>query len=630
MTVSPAKIQQQVQEALAHQRAGRHVRANAILQQLLALAPRHAGLHDLMGQLAAQQGRSEEAIRCFRLAVREDERCANHAVRLALALTSAGQTAEAERVLRRLLQLTPQSAEGWNVLGFVLKTAGRLKEAAECHEHAVQRDPNFVEGWYHYAHTLASAGCSLRSLAPYERALALNPRHEPARFGRAQALHKVLRLDEAVQEYDRILAANPAHHEARSCRLWARQSVEGLSREERWKEHQAYGAAVGVEVKPARERMEPEPGRRLRLGILSPDLREHSCSYFLEPLLPGLGPAGFDLFLYHDHPCEDAVSARLRSHAVGWRNLAGRSLPDAERILRGDRPDLMIDLAGHLGTTLRLPLFARRLAPVQITYLGYPDTTGVAAMDFRFTDAVADPPGETDRFHSERLVRFAPTAWAYQPPAGCPDVSPPPSAPDHAVCFGCFNSPTKFTDTQFALWARILERVEGARLLLKGRDFEEAAVREALRERLRSRGVPLERVELLSRTATTAEHLATYARVDIALDTFPYNGTTTTCEALWMGRPVITRCGDRHAARVGSSLLQAVGHPECVAHSDDAWVETAVQWATDREGRVRLAANLRSEMAASPLMDHRRQAERFALALRECWRLRAQEGVRAA
>jgi predicted O-linked N-acetylglucosamine transferase (SPINDLY family) len=348
-------------------------------------------------------------------------------------------------------------------------------------------------------------------------------------------------------------------------------------------------------------------------------LRRHSCAYFLEPLLRHLDPAAFEVFLYHDHFREDAVSTRLRSLATVWRNLFGEPDRSVEQIVRADAPDILIDLAGHTGISNRLPLFAGRLAPVQVTYLGYPNTTGVPAMDYRFTDAVADPPGEADGFATETLIRFAPTAWCYAAPADAPVVVPPPCRERGYVTFGSFNDPGKITDRMLALWSRILRELPAARLRLKGRGLDESAVRTAFCLRLARAGLPGERVDLCERLAETRAHLEQYGEVDIALDPFPYHGTTTTCEALWMGVPVVTRVGDRHVSRVGASLVAAVGHGEWLAAGEDEYVRIATDLAKNGDQLLDLRRQLRGQVAASRLCDSVGQSARFAAALRACW-----------
>jgi predicted O-linked N-acetylglucosamine transferase (SPINDLY family) len=304
--------------------------------------------------------------------------------------------------------------------------------------------------------------------------------------------------------------------------------------------------------------------------------------------------------------------------------VAGLPAAALEPVLLGDQLDILIDLAGHTERN-RLPLLGRRLAPVQATYLGYPNTTGLRTMDYRLVDAVTDPVGEADDRCTERLLRFAPTAWCYAPPADAPLPSPGPAARGEGVAFGCFNNFSKVTDEMLAVWARILAGVPGSRLVLKGFGLGEGALRAAALARAAAAGIDPLRIELLGRTVGQAEHLAAYARVDIALDTFPYHGTTTTCEALWMGVPVVTLAGDRHSSRVGISLLESVGHGEWVASDWTTYVSKAADLAGDAVRLGALREALREEVRRSALSDHAGQSDRFAAALEEMARARKRE-----
>jgi predicted O-linked N-acetylglucosamine transferase (SPINDLY family) len=265
----------------------------------------------------------------------------------------------------------------------------------------------------------------------------------------------------------------------------------------------------------------------------------------------------------------------------------------------------------------RLPLLARGLAPVQISYLGYPNTTGVPEITHRFVDEITDPTGEADAFALEKLIRFSPCAWTYE----APDDAPSPAMPEEGspVTFGSFNNFLKVTDETLAVWSKILSQVPESRLLIKSVYLEDSEVRKNIVERLSAAGIPHERVEISGLLASTQDHLATYNRVDVALDTFPYNGTTTTCEALWMGVPVVSLIGDRHAARVGLSLLTAIGHAEWAAENEADYIEKAVALANDRTRRGTLRESLRGEVAGSILCDHAGQAARFETALRQLW-----------
>jgi protein O-GlcNAc transferase len=616
--VSTAKLQSLLQSALVHHRAGRLGEAENYYRQVRATAPNNFDALHLSGLLAYQQDRMTDAANLLTRAHRLNPKAAECEMRLALAMLHLGRLKDAEMHLRHVVQQNPKFTEGWDNLAYLLKTQDRLSEAITCHEKAVAGKPEIPMSWYNYGLTLSLFGRYDDALRCHDRALVVDRKCEIAHFGRAQALHQADRIEEAVAAYRTFLALKPANHEARSYLLFAMHCLPNVTAQELFSAHVEFGTAVGL-PRDGRFSNSPDPARRLRVAILSPDLRMHSCAYFLEPLLRHLDRRDFELYLYHDHFREDAISDRLRKFAATWRNFRGQPPGIVESTIRSDAPDILIDLAGHTGMTNRLPLFAKRLAPVQVSYLGYPNTTGVAAMDYRFTDALADPLGEADQFATEKLIRFAPTAWAYSPPDDAPLPALVKATGTTAVTFGCFNSPTKISDEVLVLWGRILSAVQGSTLLLKGTGFAEPAVLARYHARLAKLGLPLDRIELLDRTPDTKSHLAVYNRVDVALDTFPYHGTTTTCEALWMGVPVVTFAGDRHMSRVGVSLLTAAGHPEWIARSAEAYVEIAAALAAAHDSRAALRTSLRDELLACPLLDHAAQSKRFTSALRECW-----------
>ena len=616
--MAPAKLQSLLQTAIGHHRAGRLAQAEVLYRQARAAAPRNFDALQLSGLVAFQQDRIAEAVDLLGRAHKLDPRHAVCEMRFALALIAAKRTADAEAHLRHAVALKPDFHEGWDNLAYCLKTQDRLGEAIACHEKSVALKADSAVAWYNFGLTLSLHGRIADAIACHERALAADPAYANARYGRAQALHQAHRIAEAVADYDAFLALRPNSHEARSNRLFALNNLETITREQLFAEHVAYGRALGSPPPPVFANSS-EPTRRLRVAVLSPDLRMHSCAYFIEPLLQHLDREQFELYLYHDHFRTDAVSARLRGLAAVWRNFLGQPGPIVEAAVRADAPDIVIDLAGHTGLTNRLPLFARRLAPVQVTYLGYPNTTGVANMDYRFTDALADPVGDADALATETLVRLAPTAWTYAPPADAPDVAEAPCLVRGHITFGCFNNLTKVTDDVVALWGRVLHAVPGSRLTLKGRGLDDSVVRARYQERFARLGLPAERVDFLARTDDTKSHLALYHGVDIALDTFPYHGTTTTCEALWMGAPVVTRAGERHASRVGVSLLAAAGHLEWVATDAGDYVRIATELASEPTRLAAIRSGLRNDLRRGPLLDHAGQAGCFGAALRRCW-----------
>jgi len=647
----PAKIRGLLESALAHHNAGRRAVAEPLYRQVLAAAPRNFDALHLLGLAALQDGRFAEAVELLRRALTVNPAAAVCELRLGAALLASGSPAAAETHLRRAAERAPELPEAWFHLGLALRARGSAGPGREALERALRLRPDYPEALEHLgalvsrtegyaaavpllrrradlqpdcAEALANLGVALaqtpdreQALAVLDRALELDPANAQALTGRALVLQETYRVEEAVACYGRAIAANPANFEARSGRLFSLHYLDGVSRRQLREEHAAYAASLPL-APPFTGRHVPDPARRLRVGFLSPDLRAHSVAYFLEPILRHLDPEQFETFLYHDHPRLDAVSERFRAGAGCWRHVAPLSAAALEAVIRADGPDIMVDLAGHTGLN-RLPLFARRLAPVQVTYLGYPDTTGIREMDHRLVDAVTDPVGEAEECASEALCRFAPTAWSYAPPEAAPAPAPAPSAAAGQVTFGCFNNFSKVSDSTLQCWAQLLGAVPAARLLLKWHGLSTPAIAARLRARLAAFGLDPERVELAGRSPDLAAHLGLYARMDVALDTAPYHGTTTTCEALWMGVPVVTLRGDRHSSRVGASLLAAAGHPEWIADSPAEYVRIAAGLAADASGRAAARTGLRRDLARGPLLDHPGQAARFGAALRGFW-----------
>jgi predicted O-linked N-acetylglucosamine transferase (SPINDLY family) len=614
--VSKLRDQQLLRQGLERQRAGDAAGAADCFARARVLAPRNPDGWRFGGLLALGAYRTQEAVTLLGRAATLAAGDVDLAISLGIAQLSNGEAAAAERTLAAAAQREPAKPEVWRYLGLVYETQGRTQPAAAARQKLVELSPKFAAGWLDFGSSLSLLGRQTDALACFQRALTLEPDNARALAGVAMVYLRCHRVAETVMALAESLKRNPGDLVARSFQLTSLNYLSGLSRDQVFALHRAFGDAVGPPIARAWPNV-PEPARPLRVGFLSRDLREHSVTYFLEPILRGLRGLGFELFLYSDNGEEDLVSARLKTSGA-WRVIAGKPDAAVEQLVLEDRIDVLVDLAGHTAGN-RLPLLARRLAPVQVAYLGYPNTTGVVAIDYRLVDAITDPAPEADRFATEKLVRFAPTAWAYQPPECAPAIASAPCLTTGQVTFGSFSNFGKVTDAVLAAWGHILAQVPGARLLIKASGVAEPAVIEPLKQRLVRAGLDLQRVELLPHTRETAAHLALYHRVDIALDTFPYNGTTTICEALWMGVPVITLVGDRHAARVGQSLLQAVGHDEWIGTTADDYVRRAVALAADpaRLGAVR--AGLRREMMASPLLDHAGQAQRFGDALRRCW-----------
>ena len=320
-------------------------------------------------------------------------------------------------------------------------------------------------------------------------------------------------------------------------------------------------------------------GERLRIGYVSGDFLRHSVAYFIEALLASHDRERFDVICYQNNAHTDEVTQRLKGHAERWMVCAGLSENALRSRIQADGIDVLIDLSGHTAHS-RLMLFATPCAPVQISYLGYPTVCGLPAIDFRITDNVIDP-GDMPPFASEAPLRLPRTMFCYTPDAAAPPLAPPPAIAQGFVTFGSFNNIAKVSDHTLELWAAVMRAVPGSRLLLKASTMAQASNRAGIEGFMASHGITPDRLTLIARTPSTDSHLAIYQQVDIALDTFPYNGATTTCEALWMGVPVVSLCGRTHPTRMGASILSAIGRADCVTNDDAGYVNRAVALMAD-------------------------------------------------
>jgi len=362
-----------------------------------------------------------------------------------------------------------------------------------------------------------------------------------------------------------------------------------------------------------------DPERRLRIGFVSPDFRGHSVAYFARPYFDSFDRDRFDVFAYAHLSEEDAVSQGLREQATCWRNVFALSDQALAEQIRQDQIDILIDLAGYTRDT-RLLAFTARPAPIQMTYIGYPNTTGLPAIDYRITDGITDPDGVDDDY-SETLIRMPGCFLCYAIPNHAPPIEPGPVEHRGHVTFGSFNNFAKINPDVIACWAEVLRAVPDSRLLCKSTSSADPTAQNVIREGLERSGIDPVRVSFSAFRATPQSHLAVYSDIDIALDTFPYNGTTTTCEALWMGVPVVTLCGDRHAGRVGASLLSTIGFPAGIAASREEYVLTA-RLLAENPGLLKTARrSLRETVMNSPLCDGRSHAATLEQAFRAVWQM---------
>jgi predicted O-linked N-acetylglucosamine transferase (SPINDLY family) len=535
---------------------------------------------------------------------------------LGFALARLGRMAEAAVELTAAAALNPGDAGLRNNLGLALTALGRGEEAHASFLEAIRLDPGYPEAHSNLAVLFERYGRTTESIFSSMEALRLRPDYPEAHHNLANAFKSQGRHDEALTHYREALRLKPDYPEAHSALLFTLCYPAALSPEQLFAEHAAFGAAHSFPAAPHDN--DPDPQRALRIGYISADLRDHAVARFIEPVLKHHDRSRFLICCYSNVSVPDATSTRLMGLAGRFVNLAGMPDHEAAALIRRDRIDILVDLSGHTAGN-RLTLFARKPAPVQVTWLGYPQTTGLNAMDYRITDAVSDPPGESERFHTERLLRLPDTFSCFAPPAEAPPVGVLPALSRSAISFGSFNNPAKITQETVELWAGALRLVTGSRMLIKGYALADAGSRARLLGLFEAQGIDAGRLELRGNTAGYREHLQLYGAVDIALDCYPYNGTTTTCEALWMGVPVVTLAGRSHRSRVGAALLQSVGLSSLVADSPQNFPGLAAALAQDLERLARLRGALRQRMAGSPLTDGAGFTGHLEAAYRAIW-----------
>ncbi len=554
---------------------GRHLEAVSLLRQALRRGPGEAELHHELGNALRSLGRHEEALVPLREAVRLSGDNPIFWLNLGVTHYERDMHAEALECFQRALALAPDFPELRNILGCCLLALGRSSEATTQLREALRLRPDYAAAHNNLARCLRSQGRMQEALACYERSLQLQP--------------------------------NAACH---SNALMALNYLDGLSPALLAQQHREWGRlhADHFAPPPGQPRVGSSPAsRRLRLGYVSGDLCNHAVAFFIAPILAHHDRARFEVTCYSNTLAPDQVTARLRSLCEHWRDIARLDDETVARLIREDGIDLLVDLSGHSAHN-RLLVFARRPAPLQLTWLGYPSTTGLSTIDYRISDERCLPSGWTDSQGSERILRLPDCFTCYEPPRELPEPAMPGRHGRGGPPMFCsFSNLAKLSTPTLALWARLLAAQPGSRLLLKSPGAADAGAQERILGVLAAGGVSKEQVQFHGRPLPLREHLALYAECDVALDPFPYNGTTTTCEALLMGVPVVTLRGDSHVSRVGHSLLSCIGHAELVASDEEDYLRIACSLAGDRPRLESLRTGLRPDLLASPLC----QAETF-------------------
>ena len=621
----------------------------ALIELALRVAPHvrevTLGLADAWAAQAnqlAQRGEMEKAIAAYRRAVELVPDYVEAHSNLSDVLRVAGRFDEALASAAEALRLRPGSAAALNNEGNALLYLGRREEALAAYESAVRADPQSASAHANRGNALMALGRHDEALAAYEAAARIAPRSPQVLSNLAVALRDSDRLDEALAAQRQAVEAEPRLAESHvnlgnilrdtgeiepaidayrtavrlrpnfaagwSNLLYALAFDPRMTGAQILREHETWGKMF---PQPQSHQTTPRPkDGRLRIGYVSPDLREHPVGRFMLPLLAHHNRANFEISCYADNARDDAISARLRPLVDHWHDTFSLSDDQLAELIRQGAIDVLVDLAVHSSNN-RLHVFAARPAPVQVTYLGYPGTSGLPAMDFRLTDPFLDPPGSAS-LYTERSVHLRTTYWCYQPPDDAPAVGELPMRSSGHVTFGCLNSFAKVSAAALEAWAQLMSAIPRSRLIL----HTGAGVhRQRVIDLFARHNISAERIEFLGR-AGRADYFTAYHRIDIALDPFPCSGATTTCDALWMGVPVVTLAGDLAMRRSSASLLSLAGLPDLVTTNIDAYLAAATALANDPARLTDLRATLRERMRASPIMD----APAFVRDLERCYR----------
>jgi predicted O-linked N-acetylglucosamine transferase (SPINDLY family)/glycosyltransferase involved in cell wall biosynthesis len=573
------------------------------------------------GKLLNSRREFSKAVIILKEAVRCNPEDPDYNYNFGHALQMTQRSAQALEFFNKAIELGGNTPELHNNQGILLKNEGRFFEAAESFHRALSLKPEMISALNNLGAVCADMGLTSEALECVQLLIAKRPDLPSAHNNLGKLLKDSGRADEALNSYKRSIELDPdapgAHHNLLLCLNY----ISGRDARENFELHRAWGQRM---ANMHRDRFrwtgrDDNPGRKLRIGYVSSDFCQHPVALFIEAIFSKSNRQDFELIAYSDCKSPDSVTDRLKALVEVWHTTRDFNDRELAQMIWTDEIDILVDLGGHTAWN-RLEMFALKPAPVQVSYLGYPATTGLQTIDYRITDCFADPIGSSEHLYTERLLHLPRCAWCYLAPETAPSVVPPPLAQEGCVTFGCFNNLAKLNPGLLDLWAGILKRVPGSRLKLKAKTLHDPVVQRDLIAHFAQHGIEESRLEISGFSVTVRGHMGEYSKVDIALDSFPYHGTTTTCEALWMGVPVVSLAGDTHVSRVGVSLLNAVELGDLIATTPEGYIQTAVDLALAPERLSSLRTGMRARMQASPLMDQPSLAMAMDQAFRQMWR----------
>lgn len=600
---------------------GRPGEAEASYRKALSLNPRLDMAHCNLGIVLKERGNLDGAEKAYRKAIFLSAGNVEAHTNLGVLLKERGQLEEAEQAYRAALTVHPGHIGARLNLGNLLAERERYREAEACYRKVIEAAPHMPDAFYGLGNTYGDQYRYDEAIQCFRKAVEIRPDHVAAWYNLGETLQEKGELDAAEAAYRKALDLDPAHSGTNLNLLLLQQYLPNRKPEEILAIHREWGERVLARIPAKRQggyRVEPDPDRLIRIGYLSPDFKRHQVAHFLDPVLANHDPEAVSVTCYANVKRPDDWTERMRGYGHCWRDVLGLDDAAVADRIREDRIDILVDLAGHTRDT-RLTVLAYRPAPVQAVYLGYPCTTGLATVDYRFTDRWADPEG-FERHYTEQLVRLETGFCTYRPYDEAPDIVPPPVEQEGHVTFGCLLPLIKINRETGRLWARALEAVPGSRLLVFRDVLKVEEVRKLYLACLTEGGIPEDRLDLVGEPPPSGSHLDVYNRIDVVLDAVPYGGHTTTCEALWMGVPVVTLAGDRFTGRMSASLLEMMGLPGFIAHKADEFGRVAAQAVEDRDRLRTLRMGMRERMRDSPLGNAKAVTRCLEAAYRDIWR----------
>jgi protein O-GlcNAc transferase len=568
-----------------HQEGNLRHAANLCIE-ILDINPNHSEAQHLLGIICYQLGNYDYAIELIKKVLQLNPNNDRAFYNLAIVFEKKGQFDDAMIYYQKALQLNPNSSDAYLNSGNLHSFKGQLGKAITCYQKALQLNPNLFDIYNNLGHVYKDQGQLNEAEGCFRSAIKMDPTLSSLYSNLLSTMQYNARYDAQTIYFEHL--------------KFSKQYAE------------PFASALSPHINKR------NLIRKLRIGYISPDFRRHPVSSFIEPVLIAHNRDHFEVFCYSNSLRHDEVTKRIQEYADQWRNIVGISDQEVTELIRKDEIDILVDLAGHTANN-RMLVFARKPAPIQISWIGYLATTGLSTIDYKISDNYADPFGQTEQFYTENLIRLPESFLCYLPDQDSPDVGPLPALSAGHITFGSFNNFSKVTPEVFSVWAKILKELPDSHLILKGKSFHDTATCHYAINMFTKRGIASERITLQP-SDPAPKHMESYNLVDIGLDAFPFNGATTTCEAMWMGVPVITLAGTAYHSRSGVSLLSNLGIPELVAKTSDAYISLAVNLANDLKRLQSLRESLRDMMKCSPVCDAKRFTANLEICYRQMWR----------